>query len=122
GPASRAFMLFVCFYVAGAMWSDYAFKGVLYKGLFGLLAVSGVLLGNSVHTFRELKIGLRILLPTCLVWGIVIGSDILAHPGRGGRLQAYDINANAIASTSAFFAIICTYVVLYDDSKFFKML
>lgn len=122
GAASVSFFVFITWFTAGVLWSDQLWDGLLYKGLFWLLAMGGVFLGNTVRSLRELKQSLRVLLAASIVWVIIIGLDIAATPGQIGRLRSYGMNPNFIAITSAFYFIICAYIALYDDSKFHKTL
>jgi O-antigen ligase len=121
GSASAAYLAFVFFFGAGALWSPNLERAVLYKGLLVALALAGVLTASTIHSLRDLRNAMRILLPFLAIWNILIVGYMVTHPSElGHRLSAYTINANGIAASSAFGLIICAYIALYDDSKFFK--
>jgi O-antigen ligase len=122
GSASILFMIFLVFYVGSSFWAESATEAFLRKGLYGLLMASGIVMAASLRSFEALRNAMRVLLPGCMVFAALIAGYMLAHPGElGKRLSAYTINPNGIGETSAYMAILCAYIALYDNSKAFKV-
>lgn len=120
GPASIAFMTFVTVYALAALWSQYPLWGLAYKGLFALTVLSGILLACNTRSLNDLKWGLRVLLFGGLVFAFFILLEFVRNPaavGHVGRLMAFGINPNRIGQTVAPLVIISVFLVLYSDSK-----
>src|SRR5690606_5792473 len=57
--ATISLMLFVAFFVAGALWSNSQKWGLFHKGMFGLSCMSGVFLAMAPRDLEEFKKGIR---------------------------------------------------------------
>lgn len=124
GPVTTAFTAFVAFYWIGAVWSDFPITGLLYKGLFGAVFLSGVLLANSTHSLDDLRRGMRILALGGAAFVVFIMLELVRNPAaltHVGRLMAFGINPNFIGQTAAGFLIIAGFLALYDTKRAWRV-
>jgi hypothetical protein len=122
GSASILYLLYTLYGLSAVMWGPEVYDGFLYKGLFTLMVLGGILTASSVNTIHGLKVAMRTLLPSCVAWiGMLVIYMVLNPNSLGKRLSAYTINPNTIAASSAIAAIVCAYVALYDNSKSYKV-
>jgi hypothetical protein len=124
GPASMTFFAFIALYVLGALWSDEPLMGVLYKGLFGAVFLSGVMLAFGTRDHFDLRIGLRILTIAGAAFAVFILMELVRNPDaiarHLGRLFAFGINPNRIGHTSAPLLIVASAVALHDTSRIWR--
>lgn len=124
GPASIAFIAFIMYYFSGALWGPETLQGILYKGLFAAVFLSGVIVANGTNNLIDLKVGLRTLAIGGAAFAVFIMMELVRNPdaiSAIGRLYAFGINPNRIGHTSAPMLIIATCLALHDSSKAWRM-
>ncbi len=124
-PLSSLFLAFIAFFTASALWSDMPMDALKYKGLYALMVLAGLLIGNSVRSLDELHDGVRMFALAGLVFVAFIMFQVVTNPAaisRVGRLAAWGMNGNRIGQTAAPLLTICGYLALYDPKRLWKLL
>ena len=118
------FLFYVGFYVCAAVWSEEPMAAFKYKGLYGLAVMSGFLLAYSVKDFRDLHIGLRILMVAMAMFAAFILVEFVRNPTlifHRERLAFWGISANRIGQSVAPMVIVCAYHALYDPARIWRL-
>ena len=118
--ASGALLVFVGFYFAGALWSAQPFWAMVYKGMFGLTLLTGLLVGHASRDTADLLRGLRWLGLVAGVAGIVAFYQYMHNPEESvhvGRLAVWGLNANTTGLTAAALLILCFQLALHERRR-----
>lgn len=118
------FLVYVGVYVFAGLWSDVPVSALKYKGLYGLAVLSGFMLAYSVRDFRDLELGLRVLLVAAAMFGAFILLEFVRDPAaifHRDRLSFWGMNANRIGQTLAPMLMICAYLALHASAKPWKI-
>ena len=118
------FLLYVGVYVFSGLWSDLPVDALKYKGLYGLAVLSGFVLAYSVRSFRDLELGLRVLLVAGAIFGAFIMLEFMRNPTaifHRERLSFWGMSANRIGQTLAPMLMVCAYLALYASVKPWKI-
>ena len=123
--ATLAWLAYVGYFFLGSLWSDSPISALSFKGLLLLSMLAGVFMCYSLKDAFEFRQVMRILLLGGFIFAVVILLALLLNPSsitHVGRFAPFGINPNRIAQTLAPQLIVCAFVVLYDDSKLWKVM
>ena len=124
GPTATVFLIYVGLYVLAGLWSDAPLDAMKYKGLYGLVALAGLMLAQGLRDFRDLELGMRALAVGIAIFAVLMVLDFLKHPNlilHRGRLGFWGINPNRIGQTLAPMLIVLAYLALYDRTRIWRL-
>ncbi len=123
GPLSSLLLVYTLFYCGAAVWSESMVQGLAIKGLFGVVVVAGLLMGNNMRDLRHVRLAIRLGAAFSLIWILLVPLGIAM--GRAeiifGRLAAWGLNANRLGHELAAMLICTSWVAIYDPSKPWKL-
>ncbi|MGQ0633594.1 MAG: O-antigen ligase family protein [Planctomycetaceae bacterium] len=125
GGAGRAMTAFIAIFIVSGFWSDNPVYACLYKGMFGLSFLSGLVLVNSVRSVDEFKKGLRLLGFVAVFAAFVALLVFLRDPDASSsleRMSVFGLNANLLGEASALLWILCLYLATNHRSRFWLAL
>lgn len=108
--------LFTTYFTLAALWSAQPVWGLMYKGLFWLAAVDGLILARQCWNHQRTIQILRILFLGYMVMTVILLLGTIASPGTAlsGRLQTFGLNPIAIGYVTGGGVILSTYVYIND--------
>lgn len=124
-PAGLVFLLWAIFYMSAALYSPKPVNGLMLKGLYVLVVMSGLVAAYSIRSLSDLRIGLRVLLLGSGAFALLLLKEMVTNPSAVasiGRLVAFGLNPSRIGQECAPMIICASAVAFYDRSKPWRLL
>jgi O-antigen ligase len=117
GPCTKGFILFWSLLFVASLWGRYPGTAMAYKLMSATTFLSGVFLALSLKDVRDLRQALRLLALPSALWAGLLWWQVLASPGKIGRLDAFGMNPNLIGGLSTICFALPAALALYGQGK-----
>lgn len=123
--AVKTFGVFILYDLLSPLWSLVPLTGLTYKSFFVLSFISGVFVAYSIRQWKDAVVGFRymvVLSAAGATYAVLfhVPLNSLANDMSSSRLQFLDLNPGRIGATAATMFLLCSYVGLYDPSRFWR--